>query len=69
MLNFDWLSGVSMGAAKGVFLVLFALIGILVLFVPKEYIFEGLKVHRWWHNLKIWAIGLLAFISYVYYIF
>ena len=69
MLNFDWLSGLSMTEAKAIFLVLFALIGVLVLLIPKEYIYQGLKTHRWYHNLKLWAIGLLAFIFYVYYIF
>ena len=69
MLNFDWLSGVSMAEAKAVFLILFGLIGVLVLLVPADYIWEGVKVRRWYMNLKIWAIGLLVFIGYVYYIF
>ena len=69
MLNFDWLSGVSMPVAKSVFLVLFALIGVTVLLVPADYLWEGVAVRKWYMNLKIWAIGLLGFISYVYYIF
>lgn len=69
MLNFDWLADISMPVAKSFFLILFAMIGILVLLIPKDYIYEGLKVRHWYHNLKIWAIGLLLFISYVYYIF
>ncbi|TFH00233.1 MAG: hypothetical protein E4H13_07995 [Calditrichales bacterium] len=69
MLNFDWLSGVSMGEAKAVFLILFALIGVLVLLVPADYAWEGVKVRKWYMNLKIWALGLLVFIAYVYYIF
>jgi hypothetical protein len=69
MLNFDWLAGISMPVAKSIFLILFALIGVLVLFVPKAYVYEGLKVHHWYHNLKLWAIVLLFFIGYVYYIF
>ena len=69
MLNFDWLTGIPMGIAKGVFLVLFAVIGLLVLLVPSDYIYEGLENPRWWHNLKLWAIADLAFIFITYYIF
>ena len=69
LLNFEWLSGVTMGTARGVFLVLFVVIGILVLLLPKDYIYEGVKDRRWWHNLKLWAIGDLAFIFITYYIF
>ncbi|MCA9731549.1 hypothetical protein KC799_05450 [candidate division KSB1 bacterium] len=69
MLNFDWLAGVPIGIAHGLFLGLFALIGVLVLFVPKNYMYEGLKEVKWYHNLKIWAIGDLLFIAWVYYIF
>ena len=43
ILNFEWLAGVSIGAAKNVFLVLFVLIGILVLLIPNDYIFAGVK--------------------------
>jgi hypothetical protein len=69
MLNFDWLTGIPMGVAKGVFLVLFAVIGLLVLMIPSDYIYEGLQNPRWWHNLKLWAIADLAFIFITYYIF
>jgi len=69
MLNFDWLTGIPMGVAKGVFLVLFAVIGLLVLMIPSDYIYEGLENPRWWHNLKLWAIADLAFIFITYYIF
>jgi hypothetical protein len=69
MLNFDWLANISMPVAKSIFLILYALIGVLVLFVPKQYVYEGLKVHHWYHNLKLWAIALLFLIGYVYYIF
>jgi len=69
MLNFDWLSGIPMGAAKSVFLVLFVLIGIAVSFVPKQYMYEGLTTVRWYHNLKIWSYGVLLLIGFVYYIF
>ena len=69
ILNFEWLTGVGMAASKDIFLVLFVIIGILVLMIPKDYIYEGVKNPRWWHNLKLWAIGDLAFIFITYYIF
>ncbi|KAA3655770.1 MAG: hypothetical protein DWQ10_16910 [Calditrichaeota bacterium] len=69
MLNFNWLAGIPIGVAKSIFLILFALIGVLVLFVPKDYMYEGLKEIKWYHNIKIWALGDLIFISLVYYIF
>ncbi len=69
ILNFEWLAGVSIGAAKNVFLVLFALIGILVLLIPNDYIFQGVEKRKWWLNLKLWALGDLAFIFITYYIF
>ncbi|NOY37343.1 MAG: hypothetical protein GXO83_07175 [Chlorobi bacterium] len=71
MLNFDWLSGVSQESAKLVFLGLFVLIGILILLIPNDYIFQGIekKDRHWWSNLKWWAITVLAILFYVYYIF
>ncbi len=69
VLNFDWLAGVSIGAAKSVFLVLFVLIAILVLFVPNDYVYKGVEKRRWWLNLKVWALVDLAFIFITYYIF
>jgi len=69
VLNFEWLSGVSIGAAKNVFLVLFVLIGILVLFIPNDYVYQGVKKRRWWLNLKLWALADLALIFLTYYIF
>ncbi len=69
ILNFEWLTGVPMGAAKSVFLVLFALIGIAVLFIPNDYIYEGLQKRRWWLNLKLWTLADLIFIFVTYYVF
>jgi hypothetical protein len=69
MLNFDWLRGVSPTAAKAVFLGLFLVSGLLVMMIPKEYIYEGVKDPRWWHNLKLWALGVLAIIFTIYCIF
>ncbi len=69
MLNFNWLADIPIDSAKWIFLVLFILIGVMVLFIPMKFIYEGLENIRWYHNLKIWAIGLLGFIFVVYYIF
>ena len=69
VLNFEWLSGMSIGAAKNVFLVLFVLIGILVLLIPNDYIYQGVEKRRWWLNLKLWALADLALIFFTYYIF
>jgi len=69
MLNFDWLRGVSPAVAKGVFLTLFIVSGLLVLMIPKKSIYEGVEDPRWWHNLKLWAFGVLAIIFTIYVIF
>ncbi len=69
ILNFEWLAGVPIGAAKNVFLVLFVLIGVLVLLIPNDYVYQGAKKRRWWLNLKLWALVDLAFIFFTYYIF
>jgi hypothetical protein len=69
MLNFDWLRNVSPAAAKAVFLGLFLVSGLLVMMIPKEYIYEGVECPRWWHNLKLWALGVLTIIFTIYCIF
>ena len=69
MLNFDWLSGVSPGTARLVFLGLFVVIGLLVSAVPRAAIYEGVARPRWWHNLKLWAWGVLLSIFIVYCLF
>jgi|AntAceMinimDraft_8_1070364.scaffolds.fasta_scaffold49889_2 hypothetical protein len=71
MLNFDWASGISQESAKLVFYVLFILIGILVLLIPKDYVYEGVEEEdrHWWMNLKLWAITVLAFLFLTYLIF
>jgi len=56
MLNFDWLRWVPMPAAKAVFLALFVVSGLLVMVIPRQYIYEGIESPRWWHNLKLWAL-------------
>ena len=71
MLNFDWASGISQESAKLVFYVLFILIGILVLLIPNDYVYEGVEEEdrHWWMNLKLWAITVLAFLFLTYLIF
>ena len=41
----------------------------MVLTIPAEYVFAGVKRRRWWLDLRLWAIGVLAFIFLTYYIF
>lgn len=69
MLNFNWLADIPIESAKWIFLILYILIGIAVTFIPNKYIYQGLDEIRWYHNLKMWAIALLALIFVVYYIF
>lgn len=71
MLNFDWASGISQESAKLVFYMLFILIGVLVLLIPNDYVYEGVEEEdrHWWMNLKLWAITVLAFLFLTYLIF
>jgi hypothetical protein len=71
MLNFDWLSNVSPETAKIVFLALFGIIGVLVLLLPREYIYRGVarEDRHWYNNLKLWALGVLAILFFTYYQF
>ncbi len=71
MLNFDWLANVSQESAKIIFLALFVLIGVLVLFIPNDYIFKGVEKseRHWWMNLKLWALTVLAVLFLTYYAF
>jgi len=48
---------------------LFVISGLLVLLIPKRSIYEGVENPRWWHNLKLWALGVLAIIFTIYVIF
>lgn len=66
VLNFEWSHDVTPFQAKAVFLVLFLVIGFLVLLAPKAYVYQGLKRPRWYHNLKLWAWGVLLFIFVTY---
>ena len=69
ILNFEWSGAVTPFQAKAVFLVLFVFIGLLVSMAPKAYIYQGLERPRWWHNLKLWAWGVLLFIFVTYCVF
>ncbi len=71
MLNFDWLSGVSQETAKLIFFGLYILIGALVLMLPNEYVYEGIKKEdrHWWNNLKLWSLTVLFILATVYYQF
>lgn len=68
MFNFDWLSGISQEGAKYVFLSLYVLIGVLVLFVPTEYAYQGIRKEdrHWWNNLKVWSIFVLSILFSIY---
>ena len=69
ILNFDWLRWISIDNAKYIFLVLFFVIDKLVCMLPDDYIYEGLENPKWWHNLKLWATGVLALIFITYLLF
>ncbi len=71
MLNFDWLSGISQEMAKNIFLLLFVSIAVLVLLIPNEYAYEGVKKEdrHWWNNLKLWSVFVMSILFFIYYIF
>jgi len=71
MLNFDWLSEVSTETAKMIFFGLYILIGVLVLGLPNDYVYEGIKKEdrHWWNNLKLWSVAVLGILATVYYQF
>ena len=71
MLNFEWLSGVSQENAKLIFFSLYFLIGALVLMLPNDYVYEGIKNEDryWWNNLKLWSVAVLSILATVYYQF
>lgn len=71
MLNFDWLSDISQETAKMIFFSLYLLIGALVLLIPNDYVFEGVKKDErfWYKNLKLWALTVLGILATIYYIF
>lgn len=71
MLNFDWLSGISQETAKMIFFSMYIVIGILVLLVPNDYVYEGIKKEdrHWYNNLKLWSLTVLSILATIYYIF
>ncbi len=66
MLNFNFLTNVSVVWAKVIVLVLFAVIFILVWLLPNEYIFKGAPDRKWYRNLKLWATLIVIFYAYLY---
>ncbi|MEM9141992.1 MAG: hypothetical protein AAGA86_03320 [Bacteroidota bacterium] len=71
MLNFDWLAGISQETAKLIFFGLYLLIGLLVMLLPNEYVYEGVpkEDRHWWNNLKLWSWAVLGILAIVYYQF
>ena len=71
MLNFDWLSEISSETAKMIFFSVYVLIGILVLILPNDYLYEGIKKEdqHWYNNLKVWALTVLSILATIYYSF
>ena len=71
MLNFDWLSEVSQETAKMIFFLLYLLVGLLVLSIPNEYVFQGLpkEDRQWYRNLKYWSLAVLGILATIYYLF
>ena len=71
MLNFDWLSEVSPETAKMIFFSLYIVIGGLVLLLPNDYVYQGIKKEDrfWYNNLKIWSLGVLSILATIYYLF
>jgi hypothetical protein len=66
MLNFDWANGISVETAKGIIIGMFFILGVAVMFLPRNYIYAGIENPRWYHNLKLWAIGALLIIAGTY---
>ncbi len=66
MLNFDWLAGLSVKTAKGIFLGLYLLILSAVWLLSKAYILRSVENPRPWHNLKWWTAGILLLLSAIY---
>ena len=66
MLNFDWLSGLSMGQAKAVVLGLFAVVLLLVWLLPADYIYRGAQDRKPWRNLRVWATGVVLLQAFLY---
>ena len=55
--------------ARGVFLAFFVLLLVLVLLLPKEYIFRGAPDHALWRDLRLWAVILVLIHVCVYLVF
>jgi hypothetical protein len=55
--------------AKLIFQVLFALIILSVLLLPRAYIYEGAPSQAHWRDLRLWAVFLVLVHAVVYWIF
>jgi len=69
MLNFDWLSGLPLGSAKLIIILLFVLLGAFVFRQKDVYVFEGISRPRFYHNLKYWTYLILILLSLIYFYF
>ncbi|MFQ5632387.1 MAG: hypothetical protein ACE5I1_26760 [bacterium] len=66
MLNFDWLSGISLNSAKLIIVFLFIALGVFVYSLKHTYVTEGVSRPRFYHNLKYWAYAIILLIILIY---
>ncbi len=66
MLNFNWLTDVSLTAAHIIILLAFIIPLIFALVLPRAYIYLGAKDQKKWRNLKWWIVILVAIQVLVY---
>lgn len=66
MLNFDWLTGLPIATARLIFLGLYMIIAGLIWCVPRAYVYHAVEEPKWWHNLKLWATGILGLMTLCY---
>lgn len=66
MLNFNWLAGLSTTEVKIGLILLFALVGLWVALLPRDYVMEGSEAAPWWMDLRVWTISILAALSAIY---
>ena len=69
MLNFDWLSGLPLGSAILIIILLFVLLRAFVFRQKDVYVFEGFSRPRFYHNLKYWTYLILILLSLIYFYF
>lgn len=69
MLSFEFLNGIPHDWIKAIFIITFFIVLILVFFLPKLYVTQGVKNPRWYHNLKIWTTVVIGILSLLHIIF